>query len=586
MEHANWYRDVSQQVNTARARAAESQARLENAVRELGDNWSVGRLERIDTSPGAHRRLLAAADRFRNALRRHHRTARRQKVLNRSVRKQAALLDERLKPLGNISLDQAIAEQSNRLGQLGELKRLKQREAELTSRQHTLTEQSSADGAEMPTWIAKFLAILAGSGLLVTITGVYQAAAAADLIAGAGLTFIGLTGLGLAWGFKRHQDAQSLADANRSNERQSIGTELREIQETIARLDGLTRSGSIGASTRENPEAAASEAQALNGDDHEQRVKQVSDRLSELQNWNQLQSAIQSRRKRVSDLRSRFQSVQRALSSERQSWCLSLKESGLPESVKISEALESWHRIADAREQLREAKAATAEADQLQRQLDSFATRMQDAARRAGRNLDAAVPPSQVLADWSGELESLAGASENARQAHRELWQHRRKHRQAARRVQLLRLRRVALFARGGTTKRDEFLERAGWVRRLAECEALLVAAREELRVAGESEPDLAIVEDDLVQFNADENRDRIDSLAAELEQIERDLHAAFEELGSVKQSLKVLESNCESSRLRFEASQTRYELKRTTEEWLGLAQARQVPRPRSAPEV
>ena len=135
----------------------------------------------------------------------------------------------------------------------------------------------------------------------------------------------------------------------------------------------------------------------------------------------------------------------------------------------------------------------------------------------------------------------------------------------------------MALFAQGGANKRTDFIERAGWVRRLAECETLLVSAREELRVAGESEPDLAIVEEHLEQFDADENRERIEALASELDQVERDLHAAFEELGSVKQSLRALESNCEASRLRFEASQTRYELKRTAEEWLGLALARQA---------
>jgi uncharacterized protein YhaN len=166
---------------------------------------------------------------------------------------------------------------------------------------------------------------------------------------------------------------------------------------------------------------------------------------------------------------------------------------------------------------------------------------------------------------------------EDVRRIHRELWQQRRKHHQAAKRVQLLRLRRVALFANGGAISRAEFLERAGWVRRRAECEELLAVARQELRTAGESEPDLAIVEDDLLHFNADENAQRIDALAAELEQIEGDLHAAFEELGSVKQSLKALESNCEASRLRFEESQTRHELKRAAEEWLGLALARQA---------
>jgi uncharacterized protein YhaN len=221
--------------------------------------------------------------------------------------------------------------------------------------------------------------------------------------------------------------------------------------------------------------------------------------------------------------------------------------------------------------------AATAEAEQLQRQLDSFRARMQESAQRAGRNLDEACQPLEVLGAWGRELDSLAGVSENVRRTHRELSQQRRKLRQAVRQVQRLRLRRMTLFAKGGASHRAEFLERAGWVRRRAECEGLLATAEEELRAAGESEPDLAIVEDDLVQFNEDENRERIEALASELDQIERDLHAAFEELGSVKQSLKALESNCEASRLRFEASQTQYELKRTAEEWLGLAVARKA---------
>jgi len=591
VEHAGWHRDVSQQAAAARARAAECQSRLDSALQELGEDWTAARLERIDTSPAAHRRMLAAADRFRGALRRRHRMARRQRFLNRSLGKRAAQLDEFLKPLGGVALEQAIADQTGRLGRLAELKRLKEREAELSGRQQLLAQRAAAE--EMPAWIAKFLAILAASGLLVMIVGVYQAAAVADLVAGAGLTFIGFTGLGLAWGFKRHRDVQSLADVQRGKERESVAAQIRETNEAIARLDSAAASASgevapaaqVTATshtvsvTTETPAVAADskEVNALDEDDHERRLQQASERLAELQRWARSGRAIQGRRKRLSELRSQFQTVHRALSAERQSWCLSLKESGLPESVKISEALATWHRIADAREHLREAKAATAEADQLEQQLDSFHARMQEAARKAGRSLTDEAQPSEVLAAWRDELESLANVSENARRVRRELWQQRRKRRQSARRVELLRLRRVALFAKGGANNRAEFLHRAEWVRRRAECEELLVGAREELRAAGESEPDLAIVEDDLVQFNEDENRERIEALAVELEQIERDLHAAFEELGSVKQSLKALESNCEASRLRFESSQTRYELKRVAEEWLGLALARQA---------
>jgi uncharacterized protein YhaN len=477
VEHAGWYRDVSQQAAAARARSAERQSRLEIAVHELGEGWSVERLERIDTSPAAHRRILAAADRFRTALRRRNRRARRQKLLNRAMRKRAALLEERLKPLGGVSLDQAIADQTARLGHLKELTRLKEREAELAHRQRTLAEQLAADGAEMPLWIAKFLALLAGSGLLVTAIGLYQAAAAVDLVAGAGLTFIGFTGLGLAWGFRRHRDVQSAADAERADERRSVAAQIRETNDAIARLDAVV----TGSEASEPAQATDTPGDVASGgnsttptpaarDDHEQRLQQASVRLNELQRWARAHRVIQARRKRLSDLRSRFQSVQRALSAERQSWCLSLKENGLSESVKISEALETWHRIADAREHLRDTKAAAAEADQLQRQLDSFHARMQEAARRAGRNLDDGGEPLEVLAAWGRELESLAGVSENVRRTHRELWQQRQKRRQAARHGQILRLRRMTLFAKGGASNRGEFLERAGWVRRRAEC--------------------------------------------------------------------------------------------------------------------
>jgi uncharacterized protein YhaN len=594
VEHAGWYRDASQQAAAARAKAGECRERLDSAVQDLGEGWSAARLERIDTSPAAHRRLLAAADRFRSALRRRHRLARRQKLLNRSVRKQAALLDERLKPLGNSSIEQAIVEHTTRLQHLNELKRLRERAADLDARQRALAEHAAADGAEMPPWITKFLMLLAGSGLLVTLVGAYQATAAVDVVAGLGLTFIGCTGLGLAWGFKRHHDAQTIGDAERVKERDKIAAQIRETTVAIARMDAVVPPAvpippttSVAEGSAENTPAIQPPASGTVGDagaatlspeaEHERHVKHATDRLADLHSCDRARRAIQMRRKRMTELRSRFQSVQRSLSAERQSWCLSVKENGLPETVKIAEALETWHRIADAREHLRDTKAASDEADQLQRQLDSFQERMRDAARKAGKNPDEQIPSLETLSAWSRELESLGSVTEEARRSHRELWQHRRKRRQAGRRVQLLRLRRVALFAKGGAGSRAEFLERAGWVQRQAECQELLAAAQDELRAAGESEPDLAIVEDDLVQFNAEENREKIESLAAELEQIERDLHAAFEELGSVKQSLKSLEANVEASRLRFEASQARHELKRTVEQWLGLALARQA---------
>ena len=171
-------------------------------------------------------------------------------------------------------------------------------------------------------------------------------------------------------------------------------------------------------------------------------------------------------------------------------------------------------------------------------------------------------PPLDVLASWDAELKSLGVVREEYRRTRRKLKDHRRKAVHAQRRLRGLRSRLSALLAQGGASDRKEFVERAGWVERRQDCKALLEMANEDLRKAAAVEPELAIVEEDLERFDAEHNQKRIDALSAELEQIERDRHEAFEELGGVKQSLKSLEADCEASRLRFEESQTRHELR------------------------
>jgi uncharacterized protein YhaN len=587
VEQAGWYRDITQQAAAAQSRADEVRAKLDRLVETLGPDWTVARLESVDAGPGARRRILSAAARFRAALRRRNRMTRLRKRLNREVGKRTALLEERLKGLGGLSLDEAMTEQTARLKGLEELGGLRLGASELAARQERLTPPVQADHEHLPTFVPKFLGVLLGAGLLVTVIGLYQAAVM-DVFAGAGMACIGFCGLGVAWGFKRHLDLRNpQPTGTEEGERERIDAQLREKRAAIARLTAIAQdTPTPAADPPANPPADSAAAEG--GSDETTKVSQGTQddarllrhaiaRLAELERWNRDRRAIRARRRRLSELRSRFQSVQRDLSAERQNWCAVLKELGHSETVKIDEAIEAWDRVAEARDHLRAWKAAGDELRQLERSAQAFRGRMDEAGRRAGRGTSEGKPPLDVLATWEAELKTLGVVREEYRRTRRELKDHRRKAEHAQRRQRGLRSRLSSLLVKGAASDRDEFRERAGWLERRKECLALLEIANEDLRAAAEVEPELAIVEDDLERFDADHNQKHVEALSAELEQIERDRHQAFEELGGVKQSIKSLEANCEASHLRFEESQTRHELARTAEEWFGVELARQT---------
>jgi uncharacterized protein YhaN len=575
VEQADWYRDVTQQAAAAKGRADEVRSKLDRSLETLGAEWTPARLESLDAGPGARRRILSAAARYRVALRRRSRMMRLRKRLNRAVGKRTADLDERLKGLGGRSLEEAIAEQTARLKGLEELPGLRLQEADLAASRERLSLPSPSESEPLPTFIPKFLGLLLAAGLAVTTVGLFQAAAM-DVFAGLGMACIGFCGLGVAWGFKRHLDANSPASATvPDQELERIDAQLQETRAAIAQLAAAPEVVSDPTAVTEKANDAPAKPAGAADDIGLQR--QAMARLAELECWNRVRRAIRSRRRRLSELRSRFQGVQRDLSAERQNWCALLKDLGHSETVKIDEALDAWDRAAEARDHLRASRAAADELRHHERSIQSFHARMAEAARRAGRPETEGKPPLEVLASWDAELKSLGVVREEYRRTRRELKEHRRKAVRARRRLRGLRSRLSALLAQGGASDRKEFLDRAGWVQGRQECQALLEIANEELSKAAAVEPELAIVEEDLESFDADRNLKRIDAISAELEQIERDRHEAFEELGGVKQSQKSLEADCGASRLRFEESQTRHELARTAEEWFGIELARQA---------
>lgn len=135
-------------------------------------------------------------------------------------------------------------------------------------------------------------------------------------------------------------------------------------------------------------------------------------------------------------------------------------------------------------------------------------------------------------------------------------------------RIDELRTERSALLVQGGAANREEFERRSGWFAQRKEIEELIGIAREELNEASRSEPELAVVEEDLEAYDVEQNAERIRVIRAELEQLEQSLHGAFERVGRVKQSIESLENDSRPSQLRFEKARIDTQLRIAAEEW------------------
>jgi uncharacterized protein YhaN len=131
-------------------------------------------------------------------------------------------------------------------------------------------------------------------------------------------------------------------------------------------------------------------------------------------------------------------------------------------------------------------------------------------------------------------------------------------------------------MVQGGAANRDEFEKRANWSRRRTELRTLIGDAKRTLAEAARTEPDLAVVESDLEQFDPEENAEHLQTVQHELADLDDDLHIAYEELGQLKQEIKTLTADRTSAGLRREREQVLAQLREACIDWCALDWARQ----------
>lgn len=574
VDQAEWLHDLDGQIQTADTRSADLKRALDVALSDMGPEWNVKRLKNIDTSPTAHNSLLVAARKYQDAMQRRGKLRRWNRSMSKKSQQELMELDSDIALRGIESIEEAIEQERQRLTELENLGRLRLQREQMALKIKTVrTVMSRVDKDDsIPLWVDTAIRIIGGCGIVLFLGALIllaTGAAETDRLYGGAMAaaVFGLAGMmwwGIRNGLRNHFDRKTgiqLDDLNA--EAREAERNLRLVHERIQRIQS---EGLAGQYLLKADAPGSSTADLVNC------IGECTRHIAELENLARRQDRARLRRQRLRTLRDRFRSSQQAVNERRQEWCHLLVSLGMDETVRVQEAFDWWQRIQEVRELHTQWRNAAPETEGLKRMFDGMRTRVRQLGTQVAPdgvlNLDR---PLEVLTAWRQQLKSHDRDRAERERLTQESTKHQHESSREHSQLEGAELRRGAVLARAGVLTRDELLQQVEWQQQRANLNNLLETATEELNEVVSSEPELAIVEDDLTRFDPRSGRERIHLLEKEQLDVEQELKQRHEELGSMKQEIRLLEKSRESQTRYFQKAHVASDIYRATEEWLAL---------------
>ncbi len=573
VDQSDWLRQIEEQIRTAEDRSSELRRELNHQLTQMGEGWSIDRLNSVDTSPAAHNRLLEAARKYQDALQRRGKLRRWNRSMTKRSQKELVELNAQLDEVG-IPVSDAIDSEQHRLKELENLGRLRLQEEQLALKIQTV--RRVIDRVDLnesiPEWVDKTITTMGWIGAALCLFGIATFSlggepqrALGGALAAAAFGFAGIMWWGVRNGLRNHFDAtvgvklDDIADEARQADRQ-----LRLLQERIQRMAIADRFGKNRIEAAENWKSSTAEMV--------DRIGDCSQRIAELEVLQKKQMRAAARRMRLKILRDRFRGAQQDLNLQRQEWCRVLNQVGMNETVHVEQAFDWWRKIQDVRELLTQWRNSAPEVEGLRRMFEAMRQRVE---QLGGRLTNAKkmnyVRPLEVLTAWQLQLKSHERDRTEKERLINDADARQRDALHMQHQMEAADLRRSAILARSGVTTREELVKQQEWETRRTQLENQLKKTHEELNDAASAEPELAIVEDDLFRFDPPRAKETLLLRTSELSDVERKLHKNHEELGSLKQEIRLLEASRDSHEEFFRKSQLASEIYRATEEWFAL---------------
>lgn len=576
VDQSDWLRHIDENIRVSEERSAHLKRDLDHQLREMGPAWTVERLKSIDTSPTAHNALLESARRYQDALQRRGKLRRWNRSMSRKSQQELVDLETDLQVLNIESIDDAIAKERHRLMELENLGRLRLQREQMALKIKTVRNVMSRVDTDdsIPPWVDRAvtaIAVIAGAlfffGILtfaIVPEGSETNRVLGGALAAAAFSFAGMMWWGIRNGLRNHFDRKTgiqLDDLNA--EAREAEKNLRAVHDRIQRIQSA---GIAGQHLMKADAPGSTTADLVNC------IGECSRHITDLENLARRQERARLRRKRLKSLRDKFREAQQVVNQRRQEWCRLLASLGMEETVRVPEAFDWWQRIQEVRELHTQWRNAAPEAEGLKRMFGGMQQRVEQLGREvAPQGLLNYARPLEVLTGWGQQLKTHErDRIERERLAQESATLH-RDALSEQNLVEAAEMRRGAVLARAGVMTRDEVQQQVEVNKKRRQMESLLATAHDELNEAAALDSELAIVEDDLIRFDPAHGRQQIQALEREQKEVEATLSKHHEELGGLKQEIKLLEGSRDSQARYFQKAHVASDIYRAAEEWFAL---------------
>ena len=569
-EQAAELEELEAQLPRRRNDVQAARLAMEHSLRSLGSGWSEERIEQLDASPAATRELFDQARRYRAQLVHRSRMIRRYQRWSSDLQREQGAQASALRVYDGSSPEEAREELSRRIEALEQLQSLKLQADVHAQGVAALQEQlrSIESPRELPPYFYTVLTLFGLGGAALAVLGgfrVYEglATGGAGLI-GLILALVGVCCAGLTWTMKQQFDPSTESTRPLRQRLAAAEDELDDVRRELGRLSReflLNRPLRGGRKTADDAEPVSIDEQLL----------AARQQLSRLEHASRDQAALQLRRERMGELRSVIRELQRGVSEARRNWCHALQQVGLDESLQIKGSLTAWETALTARQAAHDCRAARRDLEADEQRVQKFRSEVAELAEKLDDDDPGPTSVCERVAGWRQRWEEVCAARERLSLARSELRSRRQESKALRRQLRRFRQERAALLASVSAVDRAGFLAAHRAYQRSIEIDELLADLRDELATAARSEPELAVVEDDLQRLDPEENRLAIATVRSELADLEQDLQRSHEELGQVKQSLETWEADRTEVELRCERAQRLHELHHATERWCAV---------------
>ncbi|SFI37982.1 AAA family ATPase [Planctomicrobium piriforme] len=570
----------------------QTQHNVNEMLGKLEGRWDLRRLEQTDLGPAVYQRLWTQAGNYRQAIRARARHIQRYKRGTAALRALRAEWKTHTKDLGKLTIADARKVLQKRLHEMEELRGLKVRRDHLRKALELLNRDFGPKivERELPPffWMIHSFFMFAGCVLLVAglyaalhgYTGIVAGRATAWIV-GACFALLGFASMGTVWAMKEYFQTVEFATPDTDAERESLEHELHRVEQAIDRILRRDAAQQLPPSPPVQPgPVSAATAQPVPPPaplSDEEIIRRIRQQLTELDQHEPIGRKIDDLRLRLSSLRQSLQEQQRNLGRARRDWTETLRRIGLAETLKVSQAFEQCQVITDAKQLLREQDSRNEKEIYQRQELDAYYRQIRELSTKLEAHDFRLNDPYTALAEWDRELK-LQGERRRERTRLRQTAKEKRQEAaQLVERIEHMRRDRTTLLKRLGVDGRDEIILKLAAIDERNTLEHQLKTLTQEIQQLAEAEPELAVVEEDLISYDETQNFAAIERLRNEIAQCEASVRGSQDGMGLVKRQLREIEDDRTLSSLRFDREQVLHSLREATEKWAAVKLADQV---------